>query len=381
MPPELRVPLLDLRREPELDPALEEAFRRVLQSGHYILGPEVEALEAECARYLGVGHALGVSSGTDALLLALMALGVGAGDEVICPTYTFFATAGAIWRLGARPVFVDLDPLTYNCDVAALAAAVTPRTRALVPVHLFGQSADLDPILALAAERGLHVVEDAAQALGSEYKGRRVGGHGAFGCFSFFPSKNLGALGDAGLVTTNDAELAERARILRTHGGKPKYHHHVVGGNFRIDALQAALLRVKLPRLDAYTAARQRNAALYDELLLASGVAARGTGDAPLLLPAVVTTRHIYNQYVVRVSGDGRRDQLRQHLTARGVGTEVYYPVPMHEQRCFAALGHRAGDFPHAEAAARETVALPIFPELREDEIRHVAAAIVAFFA
>ncbi len=381
MPPIDNVPLLDLRREPELDLALEEAFRRVLRSGHYILGPEVDALEAECASYLGVSHALGVSSGTDAILLALMALGIGPGDEVLCPTYTFFATAGTIWRLGARPIFVDIDPVTYNCDVRALAGRITSRTRAIMPVHLFGQAADLDPILALAADRGLAVVEDAAQALGSEYKGRRVGGHGAFGCFSFFPSKNLGALGDAGLLTTNDAALAERARILRTHGGKPKYHHQVVGGNFRIDALQAALLRVKLPRLDGYTAARQRNAALYDELLLASGQAARGAGDRPVLLPAVVASRHIYNQYVIRLPEPGHRDRLRAFLKDRGVGTEVYYPVPMHEQACFAELGHRLGDFPHAEAAARQTLALPIFPELRQDEIRHVVGSVLAFFA
>ena len=373
------VPLLDLRREPELDAALEDAFRRVLRSGRYILGPEVEALEAECASYLGVAHAVGVSSGTDALLLSLMALGVGAGDEVVCPTYTFFATAGAIWRVGARPIFVDIDPVTYNCDVSALAARITPRTRAIVAVHLFGQAADLDPILALGAAHGLPVVEDAAQALGSEYRGRRVGGHGAFGCFSFFPSKNLGALGDAGLVTTNDASLAERARVLRAHGGKPRYHHQEVGGNFRIDALQAALLRVKLPRLDGYTAARQRNAALYDALFLESGVAARGAGERSLLLPAVVTSRHIFNQYVVRLPGDGQRDRLRGFLEARGIGTEVYYPVPMHEQACFAALGHVRGDFPHAEAAARQTLALPVFPGLREDEIRQVVGAILAF--
>jgi dTDP-4-amino-4,6-dideoxygalactose transaminase len=379
-----KVPLLDLRRDAGLDPELEEAFRRVLRSGHYILGPEVDALEAECARYLGVKHALGVSSGTDALLLALMALDVGTGDEVICPTFTFFATAGTVWRTGARPVFVDIDPVSYNCDPRAIAAKVTPRTKAIIPVHLFGQAAEMDPILEIGRERGIPVIEDAAQALGSDYKGKRVGGLGAFGCFSFFPSKNLGAFGDAGLVTTNDDALAERATIMRAHGGKPKYYHQVVGGNFRIDALQAALIRVKLGHLDAYTAARQRNAALYEKLLLESGHAVLGqagrSGTRPAIqLPVVSQSRHIFNQYVLRIPGAGARDNLRKFLAERGVGTEVYYPVPMHEQRCFASLGHKVGDFTASEAAARETVAVPIFPELTEPEIRYVVDQISAF--
>jgi dTDP-4-amino-4,6-dideoxygalactose transaminase len=366
-----KVPLLDLRRGgDDLDRELQDAFARVLASGHYILGPEVDALERETAAYCGSKHAIGVSSGTDALLLALMALGIGPGDEVICPTYTFFASAGAIWRLGAKPVFVDSDPRTFNCDPADVARKLSPRTKAIMPVHLFGQCAEVAPLLL----HGLPLIEDAAQAIGAEADGHRAGTRGAFGCFSFFPSKNLGALGDAGLVTTDDDALAEKARILRTHGGKPKYHHAVVGANFRIDALQAALLRVKLPRLDGWTAARQANAARYDRGL--AGLVAR----QQLTTPFVTGTRHIWNQYVVRVAG-GRRDALRQFLGEHGVGTEIYYPVPMHLQKCFASLGHRQGDFPVAEAAAKDSLALPIFPELRADEIDHVVARLDAFFA
>ncbi|MCC7000010.1 MAG: DegT/DnrJ/EryC1/StrS family aminotransferase [Deltaproteobacteria bacterium] len=366
-----QVPLLDLRRlAPDLKAELEDAFKRVLESGHFILGPEVDALEKECAAYLQVGHAVGVSSGTDALLIALMALGIGAGDEVVCPSYTFFATAGTIARPGARPVFVDSSPDTYNIEAAAIERALTPRTRAIMPVHLFGQCAEMDPILALAKDRHIPVIEDAAQALGSDYQGRRAGSMGELGCFSFFPSKNLGALGDAGLVTTNDAALAEKLRVLRAHGGKPKYHHSIVGGNFRIDALQAALLRPKLRRLDGWTAQRQKNAALYTELFTAAAL-----GDR-LGLPVVRQSRHIFNQYVIRLPGAGRRDKLQADLKQRGIGTEVYYPVPMHKQKCFSEI---AGTqiLPVSEAAAQETLAIPVFPEWTEAELRHVAATVI----
>jgi dTDP-4-amino-4,6-dideoxygalactose transaminase len=367
------VPLLDLTRNPpDLMAELNEAFQRVLASGHFILGPEVEAFEKECAAYVGAKHAFGVSSGTDALLVALMALGIGPGDEVICPTYTFFATAGTIWRTGARPVFVDSEPATYNIEPDAVAAKITPRTKAIMPVHLFGQCAEMGPILDLARKKSIPIIEDAAQAIGSEYQGRRAGTMGQIGCFSFFPSKNLGGFGDAGLVTTNDDALAEKLKILRVHGGKPKYYHSVVGGNFRIDALQAALLRPKLRRLDGWTARRQANAATYTRLFNEARVA-----DTKLGLPVVRQSRHIYNQYILRIRGAGARDALMKQLKERGIGTEIYYPVPMHSQKCFAELGHKEGDFPVAEAAARETLAIPIFPELSDAELAHVAAQVV----
>ncbi|MCU0241642.1 MAG: DegT/DnrJ/EryC1/StrS family aminotransferase [Vicinamibacteria bacterium] len=368
------VPLLDLKRiDADLSARLQAAFARVLASGQFIMGPEVASLEKEMAEYCGVKHAIGISSGTDALLVALMALNVGPGDEVICPTYTFFATAGAVHRLGAVPVFVDCSPDTYNVEAQHIADAFTARTKAVIPVHLFGQCAELDPIMELARAKGVAVIEDAAQAVGSEYQGRRAGSIGDLGCFSFFPSKNLGALGDAGLVTTNRDDLADQVRLLRTHGSKPKYYHRVVGGNFRIDALQAALIREKLPLLDGWTAARQRNAALYRERLTASGAVSRGLG-LPLEAPA---RRHIYNQFVLRVP-NGRRDALQKFLSEHKIGSEVYYPVPMHEQECFAKLPKRS--LPNAEAAARATLAIPIFPELMADEIESVVAAITRFF-
>jgi dTDP-4-amino-4,6-dideoxygalactose transaminase/acetyltransferase-like isoleucine patch superfamily enzyme len=390
--PVSRVPLLDLRRQnAPLTAELRAAFDRVLASGRFILGEEVEAFEKECAAYLEVKHALAVSSGTDALLLALMALGIGPGDEVVCPTYSFFATAGSIWRVGARPVFADIHPTCYNLDPRSLARLVTPRTRAIMPVHLFGQCAAMEPILALARERGVPVIEDAAQALGARYRGRRAGTLGAFGCFSFFPSKNLGGFGDGGLVTTNDTELYERAKILRTHGAKPKYYHRLVGANFRLDALQCALLQVKLPHLDGYTRRRRENAALYNRLFTQAGLgrpacAATGcedrcpkadaAGSAPLRLPAACQEDHIYNQYVVRLQD---RDALKKHLAAAGVETEVYYPVPLHVQECFAALGGKSGDCPVAEAAARESLALPVSAELTEAEIRRVVDCVRDF--
>ncbi len=387
----MRVPLLDLRRlPPSLEKDLEAAFHRVLSSGTYILGPEVDAFEADCRAYVGARHAIGVSSGTDALLVALMALGVGAGDEVICPTFTFFATAGTIWRLGARPVFVDSHPGCFNLDPERFEAAISPKTRAVVPVHLFGQCAEMTSICEIAARRGVPIVEDAAQALGAEHGGRRAGTFGALGCFSFFPSKNLGTLGDAGLVTTNDDDLAEKVRVLRVHGGKPKYHHAVVGGNFRIDALQAALLRAKLPYLDGATEQRLANARRYVSELSRQGVGAESGGtrctgrcarasdhDAPILLPTSCGGRHVMNQFVIRLRGSGERDRVRRHLTERGIGTEIYYPVPLHLQECFASLGHRAGDFPVAEQLAGESLALPIFPELTSRELDYVVTALV----
>ncbi len=375
-----KVPLLDLTRldKQQMD-QMRAAFERVLTSGHYIMGPEVDAFEAECATFLHAKHAIGVSSGTDALVLALMTLDIGAGDEVICPTYSFFATAGAIWRVGAKPVFVDIDPATYNCTAAGIAARITPRTKAIMPVHLYGQTADMDAIMAVANKAKIPVIEDAAQALSATWKGRDAGTFGAFGCYSFFPSKNLGCLGDGGLVTAQDQALADKARIMRVHGGKPKYHHKLVGGNFRIDALQAALLRVKLPHLPAATKARRKNAALYQQLFTKAGIVGNPTNPEPrsIGLPAI-GEGHIVNQYVLRVGG-GQRDAMRDALQKKNIGTEVYYPIPLHLQECFASLGEKVGAFPESERAAKDTLAVPIFPELTEAEIRYVADAVAAF--
>lgn len=365
------IALLDLGpQHAELSAQLQAAFARVLASGHFILGPEVDALERELAEYVGVAHAIGVSSGTDALLLALMALEIGPGDEVITPAFSFFATAGVIARLGATPVFVDIEPRGYNLDVARLEAACTPRTKAIIPVDLFGQTCDLDVLLPWAASRGLPVIEDAAQALGAHSRAHAAGASATFGCFSFFPSKNLGALGDAGLLTTQDAALAKRARLLRAHGAEPKYHHALIGGNFRIDALQAALLRVKLPHLRRWTAARRANAERYDEAFAAAGLPAE-----LLQTPARIFDGHVFNQYVIRSS---RRDAVQSALRAQRIGCEVYYPVPLHLQACFASLGGRAGSMPEAERAARELLALPIYPELGTARLERVAKAVVA---
>jgi dTDP-4-amino-4,6-dideoxygalactose transaminase len=374
-----RVPFFERARgDAALEGELTAAFVRVLRSGQYILGREVEALEAACAGYLGVRHAIGVSSGSDALALALLTLGIGPGDEVICPAYTFFATASAIVRLGAVPVFADIDPDTYLVDPASVAARLSSRTRAIVPVHLFGQCADL---AAIASICGAPIIEDAAQAIGAARSGRRAGSMGTFGCFSFYPSKNLGGFGDGGLVTTMEDALADRARVLRAHGARPKHHHGQVGYNFRLDALQAALLQVKLPGLDALIARRAaisaRYAALFQEAGLAGPIGA--PGDGPLVLPRMGPGATC-NQFVIRVRGIGARERLRAFLRERGIGTEVYYPVPLHRQPCFAALGYGEGSLPVAEAAAKETLALPIFPELTEDEIAYVAEAVKAFY-
>jgi dTDP-4-amino-4,6-dideoxygalactose transaminase len=383
------VPLLDLKAQyaqirADVMPIIEE----VCASQRFILGEHVLALEAEVAAYCASAAGVGVSSGTDALLLALMALGVGAGDEIITSPFTFFATAGTIARLGARPVFCDIDPVSFNLSPQAVSdfigqhcrvqggqllnRATGGRIKGLMPVHLYGQSADMDPLMAVAKHYNLKVIEDAAQAIGTEYQGVRVGSIGDIGCFSFFPSKNLGAFGDAGLCTTNDAALAESMRVLRVHGGKPKYFHAVIGGNFRIDELQAAVLRVKLKYLDGWTAARQRNAAYYTAAFAAAN------GAKNLITPqATVKGRHIFNQYVVRVQN---RDALKDHLTAQGIGTEIYYPVPLHLQKCFDYLKHAPGDFPQSERAAAETLALPIYPELTQTQLDHVVASVAAFY-
>jgi dTDP-4-amino-4,6-dideoxygalactose transaminase len=368
----LKIPLVDLQAQyrPLRDEILS-AVTRVCDSQRFIMGPEITALEDELARMLGIEHAVAVSSGTDALLLALMTLGIGSGDEVITSAHSFFATAGSSVRAGARPVFVDIDPETFNIDPARIAAAVTPRTKAIMPVHLFGLCADLDPIVAAASRAGVAIIEDAAQAIGATYKSRPAGGIGTIGCFSFFPSKNLGAFGDAGLLTTNDAGIAKRARLLRTHGMEPRYYHHLVGANFRMDALQAAVLRVKAPRLDGWTEARRANAARYRRLFGDAGC------DGLLTLPTEPPDRrHIFNQFVIRTPG---RDALKRHLDEAGIGNEIYYPVPLSLQPCFVDLGYRAGDFPHAERAAAESLAIPVYPELNGAQ-QQVVVDLVAEF-
>jgi dTDP-4-amino-4,6-dideoxygalactose transaminase len=357
------IPLLDLKAQyASIRDEIREAVDRVMDSQQFILGPEVEALEREVAAYCHCRHAIGVSSGTDALLVVLMALDLRPGDEVITSSYSFFATARAIARLGATPVFVDIDPATFNVDPSAIESSISPRTRAILPVHLYGQMADMDAILRIGARHKLPVIEDAAQAIGAERSGHRAGSAGYAGCLSFFPSKNLGGAGDGGMVTTNNGELAERVRMLRNHGFKTKYYNELLGGNFRLDALQAALLRVKLRHLDSWTRARQNNAAEYRNVL------PPGVG-----LPTEVPGRHVYNQFVIR---HPRRDALVEHLKARQIGCEIYYPLPLHLQKCFASRGHQSGEFPVSERAARETLALPIYPELTKEMIRRIAHAI-----
>lgn len=366
------VPLLDLEAQnAPLRDALREAFERVLQSNRFIMGPEVEALERELAEDLGVAHAVGVSSGTDALLVSLMALGVGPGDEVVTTPFSFFATAGCIARLGARPVFVDIEPDSFNLDLRRVPAALSERAKALLPVHLFGQPCDLAALRASSEQHGIPVVEDAAQAIGAMNDDGTVAAVGALGCISFFPSKNLGGFGDGGLVTTQDAALAKRVRVLRTHGADPKYFHPHIGGNFRLDALQAAMLRVKRPHLKRWAEGRRAHAALYDRLFAEADLPRSRLAPPPRVQPG-----HVYNQYVIRTD---RRDALRAHLKEQGIGTEIYYPRPLHLQPCFAYLGHQEGAFPHAERASREVLALPVFAELREEDVRRVAGHIVDF--
>ncbi|MBI3264637.1 MAG: DegT/DnrJ/EryC1/StrS family aminotransferase [Acidobacteria bacterium] len=369
----MRVPLIDLQAQYRpLRADIMAAIARVCDEQRFILGPEVEALERELAAMLEVKHVIGVSSGTDALLVALMALGIGPGDEVVTTTFSFFATAGSIARVGARPVLVDIEPATFTLDPAAVERAVTPKTKAIMPVHLYGLSAEMDPIVRIAERAGAAIVEDAAQAIGARYKGRQVGGFGTLACFSFFPTKNLGAFGDAGLVTTDDEALGSRVRALRTHGGERRYYHQRIGGNFRIDALQAAVLRVKAPHLRGWTEARRANASTYRRLFAEQGL------TSIVRLPVEPDGfSHIYHQFVVRVP---RRDQLRAHLDRLGVTTEIYYPLPFHLQECFRALGHRTGDFPEAERAAAEVLALPIFAEVTEEQQRYVVDGIAEFY-
>jgi dTDP-4-amino-4,6-dideoxygalactose transaminase len=366
----MKVPLLDLKAQ--FNPIKSEvmsAVEAVFESQQFINGPQVKELEKQIAAYSGCKAGIGVSSGTDALLCALMALGIKAGDEIITTPFTFFATAGCIWRVGAKPVFVDIDIKTYNIDVDKIERAITKKTKAIMPVHLFGQVADMDPIMEIAKKYNLFVIEDACQSIGASYKGRKAGSIGTIGCFSFFPSKNLGTAGDGGMIVTQDAVLGEQLEIMRGHGSKPKYFHQVVGGNFRLDTLQAAILLVKLKHLDNWSEARRSNAAKYDNLLKSMHSIVR-----PHIEPHNVS---IYNQYVIRVP---KRDELRKFLTEKGIGTEIYYPLSLHEQTCFKELGHRKGDFPESEAAAAETVALPIYPELTDEQITYVSESIKSFY-
>ena len=369
---EMNVPLLDLRAQFQtIRSEVMAAVERVFESQHFILGPEVEAFERDAAEYCQVKHAIGCGSGSDALLLALMALGVGPGDEVVTASFSFFATAGSIARLGARPVFVDISPDDFNVDPNLIEHAITPRAKAILPVHLFGQCAEMDAIREVAERHNLPVVEDAAQAIGAGYCERRAGAMGAVGCFSFFPSKNLGGAGEGGLMTTDDDDLAEKLRLLRVHGMQPKYYHKVVGVNSRLDALQAAVLGVKLKYLDRWSDARRRNAEHYDKLFAEAGVEEVTT---PAVRP---NRRHIFNQYTIRCS---RRDELMDFLKRRGVGSEIYYPAPLHLQECFAHLGYKLGDLPATERASRECLSLPIYPELTEEMRRYVVEKISEFY-
>jgi dTDP-4-amino-4,6-dideoxygalactose transaminase len=385
----MNVPLLDLKAQYKtIKNEIDAALIRTAESQYFILGPEVEKMEQAMSAYIGCKHSFGVSSGTDALLLALMAIDIKPGDEVIVPTFSFFATAGVVARLNAIPVFVDSDKTTFNINVHQIEQKITKKTKAIVPVHLFGQSSDMAEIMVIAKKHNLKVIEDGAQAIGVHYKdGRQVGTIGDIGCFSFFPSKNLGCFGDGGLVTTNNDELAERLKIMRVHGGKPKYYHKVIGGNFRIDAIQSSVLNVKLPHLDNWSAKRRENAALYSKLFVQAGLA-ESEGKTffdeknSVLLPKPVFKEsghknyHIYNQYVIRVE---RRNALREFLTQNGIGNEVYYPVPFHRQECFTYLNTKDSDYPVANCAANDSVAIPIYPELTAEQITFVVNTIAEF--
>jgi len=376
----MKVPLLDLQAQhATIKDEIRAAIESVFESQIFILGPEVEKLEKAIASYTGTPYAVGVSSGTDALLVALLALDIGPGEEVITTPFTFFSSASVISRLGARPVFVDIDPSTFNIDPALIDKAVTPRTKAIIAVHLFGQCADMDPILAIAKKRGLKVIEDAAQTIGAEYRGRKAGSIGDLGIFSFFPSKNLGGAGDGGMVVMNDKTLFERVRVLRVHGMEPKYYHRELGGNFRLDALQAAVLNIKLPYLNGWSRRRQINAELYDRLFQETGLIEKEYLETP---QAVYRTGgdknyHIYNQYTLRAKD---RDKLQAHLRSKSVGNEIYYPVPLHLQECFKSLGYRTGDFPVSEQAAAQVLSLPIYPELTSKQKNFVVETITMFY-
>ncbi|NWF49812.1 MAG: DegT/DnrJ/EryC1/StrS family aminotransferase [Ignavibacteriaceae bacterium] len=387
----MKVPLLDLKPQyHSLKKELDEAVIRVAESQYFIMGPELTSMEKAFCDYLGCKHAIGVSSGTDALLLALMAIDLKPGDEVIVPTYSFFATAGVVSRLNATPVLTDSDPLTFNMDPGDFERKITKRTKAVIPVHLFGQSAEMEMIIEIAKAHKLMVIEDAAQAIGTQFKdGRFVGTIGDIGCFSFFPSKNLGCYGDGGLITTNDDALAKKLVIKRVHGAEPKYYHKVIGGNFRLDALQAAVIKVKLPHLDKWSAKRRKNAELYNKLFVSSNLSeAPGKtsfdNNNKVLLPKAVyensgqKNHHIYNQYIIRVE---KRDELRDFLTKNEIGTEIYYPVPFHLQECFSDLNYKKGDFPVSEFSANTSLALPIYPELSDEQIEYVVKTIHNFFS
>lgn len=377
-PAAVPVPLLDLKKQyATVRDAVRAAADELFESQMFILGPKVEAFEKAVAAYVGVKHAVGMSSGTDAQLAAMMAIGVGAGDDVVTSPYTFFSSAGAVHRLGARAVFCDVDPGTFNLDAAKLEKVITKRTKAIQPVHLYGQCADMEPILDVARRKGIPVVEDACQSLGAGYRGKKAGALGDFGAFSFFPSKNLGGFGDGGMVTTDDDAMAVKLRALRMHGETSRYHHALVGGNFRLDALQAVVLHVKLPHLDSWAEARRKNAAEIERLYLERG--GRPFAEGGLLFPREAEGRyHVYNQFVVRV-GKGRRDALKQRLADRQIGHAIYYPLPLHLQECFAAWGGKPGDFPESERAANETLALPVFPELTDGQKAYLAYTLAEF--
>lgn len=378
----MHIPLLDLKaHHAPIQDEILAAITRVVQSQAFILGEEVVTLEEQIASYCQTKFGIGVSSGTDALLLALMAVGIGSNrEEVITSPYSFFATAEVIVRIGAKPVFVDIDPISYAMDPAKIERVITPKTKAIIPVHLYGQCADMKPILDIAQRHNLAVIEDAAQALGAAYPdGRRSGNMGTVGCFSFFPSKNLGAMGDAGMVVTNDAALADRLRTLRVHGAEHKYYHRLLGGNFRLDAMQAAILNVKLKYLDDWTRQRADNASQYESLFNTSGLLETKQVQLPTAVyaHAGIDNHHIYNQFVIRAQ---QRDQLRTHLREHGVASEIYYPVPLHLQECFGNLGYHEGDFPETERAAHETIALPIYPELNDEQQAYIVGIIRSFY-
>lgn len=395
----MRVPLLDLKPQyKSLKKELDEALIRIAESQYFILGPEVEKMEQAFCEYLKCKYAIGVSSGTDALLVALMAIDIKPGDEVIVPTYSFFATAGVVSRLNAVPVLAEIDPVTFNIDPADIKRKITKKTKAIIPVHLYGQSAAMDEIMEIAKSNKLKVIEDAAQAIGAQFKDeRKVGTIGDIGCYSFFPSKNLGCFGDGGLVVTNDDELGKKLKILRVHGAEPKYHHKVIGGNFRLDAIQAAVISIKLPSLGKWSEKRRRNAESYNKAFVKARLS-EGPGRItfnqrnPVLIPkaiykpekgpqpgeiATMVNYHIYNQYIIRVA---KRDELRQFLTENNIGSEIYYPLPFHLQECFSDLGYKLGDFPYAEEAANTSIALPIYPELGKEQIDYVVNKIREFF-
>lgn len=385
----MKVPLLDLKAQyATIKDEVNKALLDCAESQNFILGPEVQKLEQATNEYLHVKNSIGVSSGTDALLIAMMAIDLKPDDEVIIPTYSFFATAGVVSRMNGKPVLCDIDPVTFNIDPAKIEALITEKTKAISPVHLYGQCADMEPIMAIAKKHNLKVIEDGAQAIGTQYKdGNYVGGLGDIGCFSFFPSKNLGGFGDGGLVTANDNELGEKLRILRVHGGKPKYYHKIIGGNFRIDAIQAAVLNVKLPHLQSWTERRQKNAEKYTKLFIENGLAeteGKTSFDSKnkVLLPkpvykdSGVKNYHIYNQYVIRVE---KREELRKFLTENNIGNEIYYPVPFHLQECFQYLGYKKGDFPIAESCADTSLAIPIYPELTDEQLNYTVSKIKEF--